>query len=923
MKKIFTLVCIGLLIFQSNAQNCTTYPIVKPSWWNTLNGGSGPTSFDLGLTEDSIDITNDDQIRFTQGQDTSFEIQYLMPVQFDVSDLGVPGVSVVDVSSVTILGVSGLPTGLTWDIDIAGTQNGNSYNPANYRYGAFKICGTTFSPPGIYQVEVQVEGCGSALGISQCQPVPLPLELEVLASPGGNAFFSFSPGSGCDTVNVDYEANVPSPEPGFNPVAYGWDFDNDGTEDATGQLVSASFTNIGPNVVTQSTTFDEFYISQIRLSSIDQSCYQGGLFSEGTGELTDPLFGQCLLGAACNPDVVLNVVTTAGSSSLPEITDNTSPVWSTDIVVGQGAISITGTELDPVTSLNGNDELGTAVISINSTPSNGQTYNFTLNNNGTNCASGNLTVNRRQQSQTITTDTIFVYQASATPIIAGDTVFCLGDTITLSSSASDLYQWSDGSGIIGNAQDLFVTSPGTYSVTVTDVGTICPTTSEVFVVAESIVAQPTIAAAANGLYIENPDSNSVQWYSDGLPIPGANGDTLTSLSIGGPFTVEMTNALGCISVSESYEICLPGTSSAVGSNVVALGNDVTLEADGFSVTSGNAVAWALSLNGPITSLAELQAAIDAGLVFPGDDDSTLMLTLADFDANGSYYATPFTAEIAVADSVIYAPEVDSGCTPNGQLCISLSGTPGLALVADSLRFTFPDGSSVGLSEIVPPEFQALLPDTIEYELLDLLPVVLPDGLCFGLSDLYNADPNGSWSISVLNVGTGSLTVEVDDINLTVSADSCSLISSDQVTIISGDSYTISPNSSTTIEFEIPPVPASFPTVNAGCETFGDATLISVTGIQSSIDELYGISNFNLRPNPSQGEVVLTFEALYPSNASMYLMDALGRTVWQSSSMINAGSNSVDVSFPYVSEGLYYFVLSTDYGRGIHPIQINR
>ena len=96
-----------------------------------------------------------------------------------------------------------------------------------------------------------------------------------------------------------------------------------------------------------------------------------------------------------------------------------------------------------------------------------------------------------------------------------------------------------------------------------------------------------------------------------------------------------------------------------------------------------------------------------------------------------------------------------------------------------MRFTFPDGSSVGLSQIVPPEFQALLPDTIEYDLLNLLPDVLPDGLCFGLSDLYNNDPNGTWSISVLNVGTGSLTVEVADNDLTVSADSCPLISSDQ------------------------------------------------------------------------------------------------------------------------------------------------
>ena len=77
--------------------------------------------------------------------------------------------------------------------------------------------------------------------------------------------------------------------------------------------------------------------------------------------------------------------------------------------------------------------------------------------------------------------------------------------------------------------------------------------------------------------------------------------------------------------------------------MITVGNDMTLEADGFSVTSGNAIAWALSTAGPITSMAELQAAIDAGLVFPGDDDSTLTLTLADFDANGSYYATPFTA----------------------------------------------------------------------------------------------------------------------------------------------------------------------------------------------------------------------------------------------------------------------------------------
>ena len=75
----------------------------------------------------------------------------------------------------------------------------------------------------------------------------------------------------------------------------------------------------------------------------------------------------------------------------------------------------------------------------------------------------------------------------------------------------------------------------------------------------------------------------------------------------------MTNDLGCPGVSDSFEICLPGTSAAVGSNVVSVGSD-DAEADGFSVTSGNAIAWALSPDGPITSMAELKQ-LDAGLVF--------------------------------------------------------------------------------------------------------------------------------------------------------------------------------------------------------------------------------------------------------------------------------------------------------------------
>ena len=155
MKKLYIL--LGVCF--SASSKCTKLWFIPPSKTYLVGylNGEGSTTFDLGLSEDSIDVTNDDQIRFVQGQDTSFEIQYLMPQQFDVSSMGIPGVSVVDVSGVTILGVSGLPSGLSWNLDQAGAQNGNSYSPANNRFGAFKICGTTFSAPGIYQVEVLKE----------------------------------------------------------------------------------------------------------------------------------------------------------------------------------------------------------------------------------------------------------------------------------------------------------------------------------------------------------------------------------------------------------------------------------------------------------------------------------------------------------------------------------------------------------------------------------------------------------------------------------------------------------------------------------------------------------------------------------------------------------------------------------------------
>ena len=97
-------------------------------------------------------------------------------------------------------------------------------------------------------------------------------------------------------------------------------------------------------------------------------------------------------------------------------------------------------------------------------------------------------------------------------------------------------------------------------------------------------------------------------------------------------------------------------------------------------------------------------------------------------------------------------------------------------------------------------------------------------------------------------------------------------------------------------------------MNVGCGTFCDATLISVSGIQSSIDELYGISQFTLSPNPSNGNVNLTFSATYASTASIQLVDVKGRVVYDASQDINNGSNSVGIEFPLAEGALPFCVI---------------
>lgn len=891
-KKILLLLLAFFGLNTITAQVCGAFPPVKDYWWGS------PANEDFAFSADSINLFDTDTAEVTQGQFSFVDYQYLMPKKFDATALSGGVIGIVDVQAISISGITGLPSGLIFGLDQAGTNAGNTYAPQVYRYGSVRLCGTTFDQAGVYAVNISVTATVSTPIGPQGGSLPITVYVKVLPAPGGNPFYSYAPGAGCNSVSVDFEAVVPSPNPILNPINYDWDFTNDGIVDANGALANYTYNNLGANEVDMTYTIDEFYISAASMS-----------VSNSNGCFCDFFLITCLGGP--QPYLIINGVELSPGSG-------TSKTWNNlNIPITSTAITVQFWEDDSPLA---DDYFGIDTEVLTSTPANGTVYSFSIP-----CGSASVTVSRRTLSVNNYVDTINVYGNSTTPVITnlnGAPNACLGDTVTLESSVSGSYQWfKDSVAIQGaNSQSLSVSSNGWYSVEVIDSGNICLSEQVYFAMNFEEVIPTTIdLTSTGGLYVNNPNAYAVQWFANGsgvaVPIPGATNDTLPSFNpANAPFTVFFTSAIGCEALSAPFDICIEGTSSANG-NTVNLSNDVTLTHNNFVLKPANDVAWAISTeaDGAITDMTSLQVAIAAGWVIPADDATGVTVDCSALPtnlANGNYYFTPISAASLIIDSIIHFPTIDSGCVTDAQLCLALSATPGVLLITDSLIFTFPDGSTANLRDIVPASFQALLPDTITEGLIGLLPSIVPGGaLCFNLTDLYPGNPNGTWTISSLNVGTGSLTIDLDEIVSSVYADSCPVITVDQVVTIPAQSFTIGANSTASISFTLPPLPANFPTINTDCNVFGGATLLTVN-CETGIEDLINPSSINLYPNPNNGLFTLELEVLERSEVIVQIFDLTGRQIL---------SNNYPKAFGKMKET---FNLSNNLSAGFYVLSLN-
>jgi hypothetical protein len=164
-----------------------------------------------------------------------------------------------------------------------------------------------------------------------------------------------------------------------------------------------------------------------------------------------------------------------------------------------------------------------------------------------------VTVTNANGCSATSQSTVVTVNALPTPTItpSGPTTFCNGGQVTLTASAGSSYQWSTGA----TTQSITVSSGGTYKAFVTDANGCGAFTNSVTVVVNATV-RPTITPA--GPLGICSGTNVTLTASAGSAYHWSTGAVTQSITVsaGGSYTVDVTDANGCTLTSNPTNISL-------------------------------------------------------------------------------------------------------------------------------------------------------------------------------------------------------------------------------------------------------------------------------------------------------------------------------------------------------------------------------
>jgi len=299
------------------------------------------------------------------------------------------------------------------------------------------------------------------------------------------------------------------------------------------------------------------------------------------------------------------VATTSGNYTVVVTSGGCDSLVSAATTVSSSAVPATPTITPggPTTFCSGNN----VVLTSNSAAGNqwyrdGNAINGATSQQYTATVAGNYTVIVTTGGCSSTASSgvaVAVDPTPATPTITagGATSFCVGGSVTLTSSSATGNQWYlDGNAINGaTAQTYNATASGNYTVIVTTGNCASAASAVKSVTVSAVPAQPTISAggpttfcAGGSVTLTSSAASGNQWYLNGNTIIGATNQQYAATATGNYTVIATTNscsgpASAATSVTVNPTPATP-TISAGGPTTFCAGGSVTLTS---SSASGN------------------------------------------------------------------------------------------------------------------------------------------------------------------------------------------------------------------------------------------------------------------------------------------------------------------------------------------------
>jgi trimeric autotransporter adhesin len=482
---------------------------------------------------------------------------------------------------------------------------------------------------------------------------------------------------------------------------------------------------------------------------------------------------------------------------------------------------------------------GATTQAITVSPSSATSYTVTVTTNGCSATSAVATVN-----------------VNPVPVVnaGNDVTICNGESVTLTASGANTYEWSDGSLTASTTVSPVTTT--TYTVIGTNANN-CQSTDQVVVTvvnapAASITASATtICAGAPVTLTANAGSGFTYLWSDGTNTVGTTQAITVNPTVDTEYTVTVTNANNCsttsatvlinvnalplATISGTLEVCSGASTTLTASSGDAYlwSNGATTQAITVSPSSATSYTVTVTTNGCSATSAVATVNVNPVPVVNAGNDVTICngesVTLTASGANtyewsdGSLTASTTVSPVTTTTYTVIGTNANN-CQSTDQVVVTVVNAPAASITASAT--TICAGAPVTLTANAGSGFTYLWSDGTN---------------TVGTTQAITVNPtaNTNYTVTVTNANNCSTTsaptaITVNPLPLATISGTLEVCSgaSTTLTASSGDAYLWS-NGATTSSITVNPLSATSYTVTVttnGCSTTSAVATVNVNPV---------------------------------------------------------------------------------------------